>query len=133
MKDYCIPYALPVGMLDQPFVNRGQNRRRHALGLKAPGGVRPLIHVAVRAIDIAAARGLQKNRVELALDDHVVSYAGQPLSAPVVPMVNAVVSRVDALLVSDLFQKSGQYRMRRIVDGRVCAFPFARRSAVRLG
>ena len=62
---------LPLGLIDQPVTDGGHHLQAHALRLRAPSRVRPLVDVAVRAIEVAPARGLDEDRVESACRAHV--------------------------------------------------------------
>ena len=55
---------LPSGVFDQSLAESLHDLAMHAFGLKAPRGVRPAVHVAVGAVDIAPTRGLDENRVQ---------------------------------------------------------------------
>ena len=57
---------LAVGLFDQPAAHCIEHHSVHALGLPAPCGVRSLVHVAISAIEIAAACGLDEDRVHVA-------------------------------------------------------------------
>ena len=63
MQDDREARLLAVGLFDQPAAHRIEHRGIHALGLPAPCGVRSLVHVAIAAIEIAAACGLDEDRV----------------------------------------------------------------------
>ena len=58
------PCLLASGLLDQPLADGLRHVAAHALGLKAPSSVRPLVDVAVGAVDVAPAGGLDENRVQ---------------------------------------------------------------------
>ena len=64
MENDCEACVLPSSLVDQSIAEGLRDLAMHALWLKAPSGIGPLIHVAVRAVDVAPARGLDENRVE---------------------------------------------------------------------
>ena len=65
------PRLLAFRLLDEAVADGGQHVSTHAFRLKTPSGIRPPVHVAVRAVEVAPARGLDEDRVYAARGVHV--------------------------------------------------------------